>query len=112
MPDANVKKITDIAAAEGVIIDIRPTTPHAAELLKSGKALPKPAQIKAKTINDLDVQLGLAPKEHLGKVGYFPPEKIQLPENFKDLDPEPPGQAARTRQGSHGGVLQEPKGHG
>ncbi|MEU2424739.1 hypothetical protein ABZ619_27585 [Streptomyces sp. NPDC007851] len=71
MPTANFRKFQDIAAARDLRIDVRPTNPTAAHWLEEGK-LPKPKEIKAKSINDLDVRLG-AKDEHLGLIGYFEP---------------------------------------
>ncbi|MFJ9900775.1 hypothetical protein ACIQPR_46375 [Streptomyces sp. NPDC091280] len=71
MPAANFRKFRDISAAHGLRIDVRPTNPTAAHWLEEGK-LPKPKDIKAKSINDLDVQLG-AKAEHQGLIGYFQP---------------------------------------
>ncbi|MEU3519443.1 hypothetical protein ABZ770_29915 [Streptomyces sp. NPDC006654] len=81
MPTANFRKFQDIAAARNLRIDVRPTNPTAAHWLEEGK-LPKPKEIKAKSINDLDVRLG-AKDEHIGLIGYFepvPPERGDLDE--------------------------------
>jgi hypothetical protein len=71
MPDANLEAARKIARDNNVEIYIRPTNPASKALLDKG-ALPKPEKIKAKTINDLDLQLGRN-KNDLGKVGYFDP---------------------------------------
>ena len=86
MPEENVDKIKAICAQEKVIVDVRPTTPYAEEMLRDGKALPKHEKLKAKSINPLDVMLGLGSSKNLGKVGFFPPEQILGPENFKHLE--------------------------
>ena len=90
MPEANVAKISDVCAAEGIIVDIRPTTPHAEAMLREGTALPKPEKVKAKTINETDVQIGLGKKEDLGKVGFFDPAKVEphRPADFDSLPKE------------------------
>ncbi|KAA6215113.1 hypothetical protein CP973_39695 [Streptomyces albofaciens JCM 4342] len=54
-------------------IDIRPGNPDSVPWLKSGKALPKPEFLKAKTINSYDVQLGMK-KAFVGTVGFFSPK--------------------------------------
>lgn len=71
MPDANVKAAQDIAKKHNVDIFIRPTNPASKKLLDEG-AHPKPEMIKTKTINELDLHLGMKP-ENLGKVGWFDP---------------------------------------
>ena len=85
MPEENVAKIKKICADMDVIIDVRPTTPYAEPMLREEVALPKPEKLKAKTINELDVQLGLGGEGNLGKVGFFPPEDIHFPDNFDSL---------------------------
>jgi hypothetical protein len=56
-------------------------------MLRAGEALPKPEKVKAKTISEVDVEIGLAKKEDLGKVGFFDPDKIkpERPKNFDEL---------------------------
>lgn len=71
MPDANVKAAQDIAKKHNVDIFIRPTNPASKKLLDQG-AHPKPEMIKTKTINELDLYLGMKP-ENIGKVGWFDP---------------------------------------
>lgn len=71
MPAANFRKFQQIAAAHNLRIDVRPTNPTAVKWLEEGK-LPKPKDIKAKSINELDVLLG-AKAEHRGLIGYFQP---------------------------------------
>jgi hypothetical protein len=90
MPKENVDAIRGVCEAEGVIVDVRPTTPYAEPLLREGKALPKPEKVKAKTINDVDVMIGLGKESDLGKVGFFDPTKIEpkRPANFDELDPK------------------------
>ena len=57
-------------------------------MLREGTALPKPEKIKAKTINETDVQIGLGKPEDLGKVGFFDPAKVEpkRPANYDSLD--------------------------
>ncbi|MEW2168006.1 hypothetical protein AB0912_34185, partial [Streptomyces sp. NPDC007084] len=71
MPEANFDKFKEIAAKHQLRIDVRPTNPTAPDWLDQGK-LPKPKDIKAKSINDVDVHLG-ARAEHRGLIGYFRP---------------------------------------
>ena len=85
MPADNVATIKNIAKEHGVLIDVRPTTPHAEPMLREGTALPKPEKIKAKTVNELDVQLGLTGPENLGKAAIFKPDQMKMPENFMEL---------------------------
>lgn len=73
MPPANVKKMQEVAAKEGVVIYVRPTNASAKALLESGQALPKPPHVKTKTINKADLALGADPA-NIGKVGYFEPK--------------------------------------
>ncbi|WP_234360063.1 EndoU domain-containing protein [Streptomyces sp. DSM 15324] len=71
MPVKNFDKFRRFASEHGLVIDVRPTNPEAPRWLARG-ALPKPKEIKAKTINALDVLLGAHP-DHVGLVGYFEP---------------------------------------
>ncbi|NEE41933.1 hypothetical protein G3M53_93360, partial [Streptomyces sp. SID7982] len=52
-------------------VDVRPTNPSAPKWLDAG-AMPKPQDIKAKTVNEVDVLLG-ADADTIGLVGYFQP---------------------------------------
>ncbi len=87
MPAENVTKIQAVCAEQGIIVDIRPTTPYAEPMLREGTALPKPEKVKAKTINETDVQIGLAKREDLGKVGFFDPANVEprRPADFESL---------------------------
>ncbi|MEU8788320.1 hypothetical protein [Streptomyces sp. NPDC048643] len=80
MPEANFTKFKEMSAKHQLRIDVRPTNPTAPDWLDQGK-LPKPKDIKAKSINDVDVHLG-ARAEHRGLIGYFRP---RMPERG-DLD--------------------------
>ncbi len=86
MPMKNVNKIAAIATKNKVIVDLRPTTPYGEQMLEHGTGLPKPAAIKAKTVNEADLMLGLSSKENLGKVGFFEPDMMRLPDNFQSLE--------------------------
>ncbi|MCG6495634.1 hypothetical protein [Kitasatospora sp. A2-31] len=72
IPEKNFGKFRRLAHERGLVIDVRPTNTEAPRWLDQGM-LPKPKDIKAKTINELDVHLG-AKREHVGLVGYFEPE--------------------------------------
>ncbi|MEV6317811.1 hypothetical protein [Streptomyces sp. NPDC051776] len=82
MPTRNFHEFQRTAQNHGLRIDVRPTTRTAPEWLQQGM-LPKPKDIKAKTINELDVHLG-ARAEDVGLVGYFQPVKPQR-EDFDDV---------------------------
>ncbi|MFE2422676.1 hypothetical protein [Streptomyces hokutonensis] len=71
MPEKNFGKFRNLARARNLVIDVRPTNTAAPNWLDQGK-LPKPKDIKAKSVNDLDVLLG-ARDEHRGLIGYFEP---------------------------------------
>lgn len=72
MPPANVRHAQVVADKYGAQIQIRPTNPDARRLLEGG-AHPKPEFLKMKTINRDDILLG-APRDGVGKVGYFRPQ--------------------------------------
>jgi hypothetical protein len=94
-PDADVGKLTSgmtrkhidaankIAAEENADLLIRSTTPYAEELIRTGRADPKPEYVKTKTIDERDLHLNPDLKrEDLGKVGYFepkPPKRESFP---------------------------------
>ncbi|NNN35643.1 hypothetical protein HLK59_35825 [Streptomyces sp. S3(2020)] len=81
MPEKNFGKFRRVARERGLTIDVRPARPTTAKWLDEGK-LPRPQEIRAETINDLDVHLG-AKTEHIGLVGYFAP---RLPEDRTVFD--------------------------
>lgn len=72
MPPANVRHAQLVADKYGAQIQIRPTNPDARRLLEGG-AHPKPEFLKMMTINRDDILLG-APRDGVGKVGYFRPQ--------------------------------------
>jgi hypothetical protein len=75
MPAKNAQQAVRVAAQFSVTILVRPTNPTAPVLLERG-LLPKPAEIKAKTINSDDVKLGAhagITEADIGKVGFFEP---------------------------------------
>jgi len=71
--EASRKIIQNTADDFGVQIHTRPTTPYAKRLLEAGDAMPKPAEIKAKTLSKLDELIG-GPKYSDGVVGYYKPK--------------------------------------
>ncbi len=77
--DKSTKAIQQVADDMGVQIHTRPVTGEAKRLLESGKALPKPMEIKAKTLNKIDELIG-GPQGREGAVGIFQPKKP--PENI------------------------------
>jgi hypothetical protein len=78
MPPKAAAKFKEFAEGYGLIVDVRPTNPEARARLESGEALPKPEVLKQKTINDLDVLLGVDPK-HKGLVGHLDPAQLAVP---------------------------------
>ncbi|WP_318198424.1 hypothetical protein [Streptomyces sp. MCL20-2] len=71
IPEKNFTKFRDVARERNVVVDVRPTNPSAPRWLDAG-AMPKPQDIKAKTVNEVDVLLGADPGT-VGLVGYFRP---------------------------------------
>jgi hypothetical protein len=67
------KIIQNTADDFGVQIHTRPTTPYAKRLLDAGDAMPKPPELKAKTLSKLDELIG-GPKYSDGVVGYYKPQ--------------------------------------
>ena len=100
MPETNVRKIQGVCADLGVIVDIRPTTPHAEVMLREGTALPKPEAVKAKTINETDLLIGLGKKEDLGKVGFFDPAVVRAPSPRRLRQPAGGRRGRRSTSGS------------
>jgi hypothetical protein len=77
-------RFQDTVERHGIAIDVRPTNPQAPALRRAGH-LPKPEYIKAKSINELDLELGWRP-EDLGLVGYRRPTRPPRPEGMTDAD--------------------------
>ncbi len=88
-----VEAVLRIAKAFKVRISFRPTNPHAAAQLAKG-AEPKPESIKANTVNELDVHLGM-PEKKLGLVAHW--KGWRLPGNIGELDVSDPALAKRIR---------------
>ncbi|MEV0133529.1 hypothetical protein AB0H83_34325 [Dactylosporangium sp. NPDC050688] len=72
IPVENQEKFWLIATRHNVVITVRPSNPWVPGHLRGG-ALPKGEEIKAKTINRVDVQLGADPN-YRGLVGFFKPD--------------------------------------
>ncbi|WP_158844492.1 hypothetical protein [Saccharothrix deserti] len=84
MPEINQARFQDLADRFNLTYDVRPTNPDSVKWLEQG-AVPKPKDIKAKTINELDTYLGASP-ENIGLVGYFSPTPPD-PEVLASVDP-------------------------
>ncbi|WP_420716314.1 hypothetical protein [Streptomyces sp. NRRL S-623] len=54
IPEKNFNKFRDVARDRNVVVDVRPTNPSAPKWLDAG-AMPKPQEIKAKTVSEVDV---------------------------------------------------------
>ncbi|MGI8792406.1 MAG: hypothetical protein ACR2H3_04420 [Acidimicrobiales bacterium] len=74
LPIAAYLQAQEVADRLDSTIEVRPTTGRADHLYEELAAKPKPKEIKAKTINAVDVDLG-APAEYLGKAAWFRPER-------------------------------------
>jgi len=76
MTDKQIENVKKICAEENVDILTRSTTPYAEELIRTGKAEPKPEHVKTKTINENDLKLNDSLTcADLGKAGYFEPKE-------------------------------------
>ncbi|HEX5013959.1 MAG TPA: hypothetical protein VFV72_07330 [Candidatus Limnocylindrales bacterium] len=84
MPNGSVETLKNFATNHGIVVDVRPPGIHTKSRLAKD-ALPKPAVIKAKTINEADRLLG-APAGSLGLVGYFNPELPPQPKGMSRGD--------------------------
>jgi hypothetical protein len=82
MPDQNVQKFRKASQGSNLRITVRPTNPASVKWLERG-SIPKPAAIKAKTINEDDVYLG-ALRENIGLVAYFKPNRP----NYEEIPPD------------------------
>lgn len=63
-----------LAREENVIIGARSTNVDSMRHIRDGRAVPKPLEVKSKTITKLDTYLGASPQDQ-GLVGYFKPKK-------------------------------------
>ena len=129
MPEETIQSLTEVADAWGVVIDVRPPGQATRSRLAEG-AVPKPEEIKAKTINGLDVLLGARP-DAIGLVGYFDPKRptrtkemsqteweavvdrfVQRKDEFHDLDSKMTELTANGTVRVRDGVvrIQDPRG--
>lgn len=69
-----IDDMAELAKKEGVIIGARSTNVDSLRHIRDRKAVPKPLDIKAKTISQADTYLG-ARTQDKGLVGYFEPKK-------------------------------------
>ncbi|MER7859269.1 hypothetical protein ABTX61_09215 [Amycolatopsis japonica] len=82
-PLLNQQRFQWLADWSNVVFDVRPTNPDSVRWLELG-AVPKPKDIKAKTVSELDTYLGASP-DSIGLVGYFEP---RLPDDLSELPPD------------------------
>ncbi|MEV6716030.1 glycosyltransferase [Lentzea sp. NPDC051208] len=82
IPKVNQERFQNFVDRFNIVLDVRPTNPDSVRWLYDG-AMPKPKDIKAKTINQADVLLG-ADAEHVGLVGFFQPDPNP---DLSDVDP-------------------------
>jgi hypothetical protein len=74
MPVASYLQAQDVADSHGATIDIRATNFEAPQLLEKGLE-PKAKEVKSKTVNEIDVLLGV-PRKYLGQAAWFFPRKV------------------------------------
>ncbi|MBP1705607.1 MAG: hypothetical protein H6Q36_1346 [Chloroflexi bacterium] len=84
MPVENQQRFQAICDREGVVVEVRPTNPEAPRLLREGAA-PKPSEIHAKSINELDTYIG-ARGQDVGTVGFFEPEMPRRPAHMSEAE--------------------------
>ncbi|HEX7306628.1 hypothetical protein [Lentzea sp.] len=89
MPRLNQARFQNLADRFNLVYDVRPTNADSVRWLEQG-AVPKPKDIKAKTISPLDVHLGADPNT-IGLVGFFEPRQ-------PDWDSVPPEVRDSVRQ--------------
>jgi hypothetical protein len=70
---AHQARFQELADLRGLVIDIRATNPESAPWIEAG-AIPKPTQVKAKTIQYEDTLIGVH-RAKLGLVGFFEPNE-------------------------------------
>lgn len=68
----HLDNMADFTRRRNVVMGARTTNPYSLRHLQEGLAIPKPLDIKSKSIGDLDVLLG-AKSQHRGTVGLFEP---------------------------------------
>lgn len=69
-----IDDMAKLAKDENVTIGARSTNVDSMRHIRDGKAVPKPVDVKAKTISELDTYLGAKPQDK-GLVGHFRPNK-------------------------------------
>lgn len=69
----HLRQLTTFAERRGVVPGTRMANQYSAAHIRAGKAIPKPLNVKPKSISELDVHLGARP-DHLGTVGFFKPK--------------------------------------
>ncbi len=74
---AQVDELAAIANKYDIQIGSRSTNPDSMHWIRDGKAVPKPVNIKSKTINNLDTYIG-ANRADEGLVGYFRPTEPNM----------------------------------
>lgn len=79
-----IAAMRNVAEKENVIIGARTTNMDSMRHIREGRAMPKPIEIKSKTISELDTYLGANPKDK-GLVGYFEPQRPDLSKIPEDL---------------------------
>ncbi|WP_434444123.1 toxin glutamine deamidase domain-containing protein [Lentzea sp. E54] len=90
IPKTNQERFQNFVDRFNIVLDIRPTNPESVRWLHAG-AMPKPKDIKSKTINQTDVLLG-ADARYTGLVGFFQPNP---PSKSSGIDPETQEKAAK-----------------
>jgi len=74
MPKSAQKSIQNVSDEMGVQVHVRYGNPATKPWIESGRAVPKPCDIKAKTLNKIDELIG-GPQGREGLVGYFKPNR-------------------------------------
>ena len=82
----HLDKLRSFSSRNGVIPGARTANQYSAAHIRAGTALPKPLDIKPKTIGELDIHLG-ARADHMGTVGFFEP-KMPSSSQLADMSPE------------------------
>ncbi|WP_074975785.1 hypothetical protein [Amycolatopsis regifaucium] len=83
IPRQDQRRFQKMADRFGVVFDVRPANPASVGWRARG-AVPKPLELKAKTLNELDVHLGMR-RERIGLVAYFEPLRPDLANVPQDL---------------------------
>lgn len=78
------RELQRVAAEQNVIIGTRETNLDSTRWIEAGEAIPKPMEVKAKTVNELDALIGGPPADRKGLVGFFEPTEPPMP---RDANP-------------------------